>query len=355
MDLNERQMEMVKAGLDKGMSGKEIANFIAQLSYESNQLTRLDESFVYRSPQAISNIKHKVPSSLREGEVAFESARQEALQGHPERFAELMYGGRMGNDQPGDGWKYHGRGYVQLTGKANYQAATGRLGIDLVNHPEWALRPDVAAKVAVDFWQNNVHGAAKEDVRLATQRVNGEVGADFANRKALFEQLERKLTPEFLEKLRLQDTSHKAISDEIQTPAQIGNYHHAGAGLTVKDLSERHQTLVTQSHEHIHRLYKEQGLPIDQGTQNTILSLAVAASERGMNRIDHAVVKEGNINVAQINGMVAHTASINGHVAANTPVEQSLHKLAELEQSQVQQMRQPSQQLEQPQLSRSMV
>ena len=120
-------------------------------------------------------------------------------------------------------------------------------------------------------------------------------------------------------------------------------------------LSPHAQTLIAQSHEHIHRLYKEHGLPIDQGTQNTILSLAVAASERGMNRIDHAVVKEGNINVAQINGMVAHTASINGHVAANTPVEQSLHKLAELEQSQVQQMRQPSQQIEQPQLARSMV
>ena len=146
-----------------------------------------------------------------------------------------------------------------------------------------------------------------------------------------------------------------STQESIQPSPHLGNYHHAGAGLTVKDLSERHQTLVTQSHEHIHRLYKEQGLPIDQGTQNTILSLAVAASERGMNRIDHAVVKEGNINVAQINGMVAHTASINGHVAANTPVEQSLHKLAELEQSQVQQMRQPSQQLEQPQLSRSMV
>lgn len=144
--------------------------------------------------------------------------------------------------------------------------------------------------------------------------------------------------------------------DKSQMKVKTGAFpHHTDAGLTVKELSHAHQTLVAQSHEHIHRLYKEHGLPIDQGTQNTILSLAVAASERGMNRIDHAVVKEGNINVAQINGMVAHTASINGNIAANTPVEQSLHKLAELEQSQVQQMRQQSQQLEQPQLSRSMV
>ena len=344
MDLNERQMEMVKAGLDKGMSGKEIANFIAQLSYESNQLTRLDESFVYRSPQAISNIKHKVPSSLREGEAAFESARQEALQGHPEKFAELMYGGRMGNDQPGDGWKYHGRGYVQLTGKENYQAATSRLGIDLVSHPEWASRPDVAAKVAVDFWQNNVHGAAKEDVRLATQRVNGEVGADFVNRKALFEQLQRKLTPEFLGELKKQGNPS---SEEIQKPIHLGNYHHADAGLVVKDLSERHQTLITQAHEHVHRLYKEHNLPIDQGTQNTVLSVAAAAAERGMNRIDHAAVKDGDINLVQISGVVAHTAILNGNVAANTAAEQSLNKLVELERNPMQLMNPPAQQMEQ--------
>ena len=135
--------------------------------------------------------------------------------------------------------------------------------------------------------------------------------------------------------------------DAIQTPTHLGNYHHADAGLTVKDLSERHQTLITQAHEHVHRLYKEHNLPIDQGTQNTVLSVAAAAAERGMNRIDHAAVKDGDINLVQISGVVAHTAILNGNVAANTAAEQSLNKLVELERNPMQLMNPPAQQMEQ--------
>ena len=71
------------------------------------------------------------------------------------------------------------------------------------------------------------------------------------------------------------------------------------------------------------------GMPIDQGTQNTVLSVAATAAERGMTRIEHATVKEGQINLLQMNGMVAHAATIDGNVAANTAAEQSLNRLAE--------------------------
>jgi putative chitinase len=54
---------------------------------------------------------------------------------------------QLGNTMSGDGVKYHGRGYVQLTGRANYSKATAKLGVDLVNHPELALGDAVAAKV----------------------------------------------------------------------------------------------------------------------------------------------------------------------------------------------------------------
>lgn len=53
----------------------------------------------------------------------------------------------LGNNQPGDGVRFHGRGYVQLTGRANYTKAFAKLGVDLVAHPELALGDDVAAKV----------------------------------------------------------------------------------------------------------------------------------------------------------------------------------------------------------------
>lgn len=54
---------------------------------------------------------------------------------------------RLGNTQPGDGVKYHGRGYVQLTGRGNYAKAGAKLGIDLVSKPELAMRDDIAATV----------------------------------------------------------------------------------------------------------------------------------------------------------------------------------------------------------------
>jgi putative chitinase len=62
----------------------------------------------------------------------------------------------LGNKQAGDGAKYHGRGYIQLTGRDNYRRAGQALGLPLEAQPELVERPDVAAKVAVWFWQNQV-------------------------------------------------------------------------------------------------------------------------------------------------------------------------------------------------------
>ena len=57
---------------------------------------------------------------------------------------------KMGNTEPGDGPKYRGRGYVQLTWKANYAKAGAKLGVDLVGHPEMAMRADIAAQIMRD-------------------------------------------------------------------------------------------------------------------------------------------------------------------------------------------------------------
>ena len=122
---------------------------------------------------------------------------------------------------------------------------------------------------------------------------------------------------------------------------------------TQNSLSKTHQTLITDSEKHVHNLYKEHGLTVDKGTHNTVMCVAVAAAEQGMCRIDRSAVKDGNINVAQMDGAVATMASVNGNVAANTPVEQSLSKLASIEQSRAQSINNPSQTLNQPQHARS--
>lgn len=77
------------------------------------------------------------------------------------------YEGRkdLGNTQPGDGYKYRGRGYVQITGRANYDSYGKIIGVDLVNNPDLALDPDIAAKILVayckkhgiDVWASRGH------------------------------------------------------------------------------------------------------------------------------------------------------------------------------------------------------
>jgi hypothetical protein len=58
-------------------------------------------------------------------------------------------GSDLGNTRPGDGYLFRGRGYVQITGRANYRKASGRLGVDLVAFPDQALKPEIAAKILV--------------------------------------------------------------------------------------------------------------------------------------------------------------------------------------------------------------
>ncbi|MBB3821223.1 putative chitinase [Xanthomonas arboricola] len=179
---------------------KELANFMAQVGHESMGLNRLEEGFRYtRGPSQVSS---KVRSALREGPEALEEARLEALRGQPEKLAELMYGGRMGNTEPGDGYLYRGRGYIQLTGKDQYRAAGEALALDLVSHPELAAQPENASRIATWYWQNNVPQAARQDAHAAGVAINGgDPPNGLADRENRFARWQRDITPELMGKL----------------------------------------------------------------------------------------------------------------------------------------------------------
>ena len=87
------------------------------------------------------------------------------------------YEGRsdLGNTQPGDGVRYKGRGYIQLTGRANYRDYGNRLGVDLENNPDLAKDPNIAADIAIAYWQQRVdrNAARAGDVRTVTRNING--------------------------------------------------------------------------------------------------------------------------------------------------------------------------------------
>jgi hypothetical protein len=101
-------------------------------------------------------------------------AAQDAVAGGERAIADAAYGGRLGNSDADDGYKYRGRGVIQLTGKANYAHFGKKIGVDLISNPDLASEPNTAAKLAIAFWQENVKAAGKNgDVRTATLGVNG--------------------------------------------------------------------------------------------------------------------------------------------------------------------------------------
>src|SRR5262249_59072227 len=82
---------------------------------------------------------------------------------------------RLGNTQPGDGFRYRGRGPIQITGRANYEKYGDLLGVDLVGNPDLAATPQFAFSTAGLFWKlNGLNELADvQDFTPITQRVNG--------------------------------------------------------------------------------------------------------------------------------------------------------------------------------------
>lgn len=102
-----------------------------------------------------------------------------------------LYEGRknLGNTQPGDGPKFIGRGIIQLTGRANYEEYSKKLGIDLVNSPHLAEDPEVSVKIACQYFKdrNLLKLADQWNLDEITRRVNGNAMLHHAERVAYSE------------------------------------------------------------------------------------------------------------------------------------------------------------------------
>lgn len=145
------------------------AAFIGQCAHESANFKTLEENLNY-SAEGLMKIW---PSRFPTLEAAQPYHR------NPEKIANRVYGGRMGNgtEETGDGWLYHGRGLIQLTGKDNYKMAGDALDMDFVHSPDYVLVPKYAALTAGWFW--NKRGLNKEadakDYTAMTKKINGGV------------------------------------------------------------------------------------------------------------------------------------------------------------------------------------
>ena len=143
----------------------EKAMFLAQTTHESNNYKRLEESFNYRPERLFEVFKKRVGS--------LENAKKLCSEGS-KAIADFVYGGRLGNAQD-EGYKYRGRGIIQLTGKNNYEYYGKKINIDLVNNPDLAKEPNEAIEIALLFWKEKGCGmfAKMGDVKTVTKLING--------------------------------------------------------------------------------------------------------------------------------------------------------------------------------------
>lgn len=157
----------------------EVASFLAQVAHESAQLTRTVENLNYSAEGLLKTWPKRFTA-----ELAAQVARQ------PERIANIVYANRCGNGDAasGDGYKYRGRGLIQITFLDNYRACGAALGLPLVQQPERLAEPEYAALSAGWFWQakNLNQYADDDDIRAETHIINGGE-AGLAQRQAFFD------------------------------------------------------------------------------------------------------------------------------------------------------------------------
>lgn len=144
-----------------------ICAFLAQAGHESGHFKVRSENLNY-SQQGLRNT---FPKYFPDDATAFRYARQ------PQAIANRVYGGRMGNgsEASGDGWKYKGAGYIQLTGKQNHSAFAAAVGKSLDESIAYINTIEGAVASACWFWQTNGLNklADAKDIKAMTKRING--------------------------------------------------------------------------------------------------------------------------------------------------------------------------------------
>jgi putative chitinase len=147
-----------------------LAHFLAQAGHESGGFKLVNENLNYSAKGLIGIFKKYFP----------DGAKAALYERKPEKIANLVYGGRMGNgpEASGEGWKFRGRGYIQLTGKDNYKAFDAVVAESIVDNPDLVATKYPLLSAAWFFHKNGLHkiadgGATDAVVTSVTKRVNG--------------------------------------------------------------------------------------------------------------------------------------------------------------------------------------
>jgi putative chitinase len=140
--------------------------FLAQLAVESNELTRWREDLNYKAQRLMVVFPTKFKTITQADEYAH----------NPERIANRVYANRMENgpEASGDGWRFRGRGPIQLTGRANYRIFGGELGLPLEDDPDLAAQYEHGFRIAGLYWRR---GGCNSLADKLTMRVTTTIGS----------------------------------------------------------------------------------------------------------------------------------------------------------------------------------
>jgi len=153
-----------------------VAAFVAQCAHESANFKILQENLNYRAASLRKLFSKYFPDDAIANRYASMPNKQEAI-------ANRIYANRMGNgdEASGDGYRYRGRGLIQLTGKENYSWFAASIGVSVEEAAEYLMTFEGAAQSACWFWEtNNLNQwADKGDILTLTKRINGgTIGLD---------------------------------------------------------------------------------------------------------------------------------------------------------------------------------
>ena len=143
------------------------AFFIGQCAHESGNFRILEENLNYSAARLMAVWPSRFPSA----DVADQYAN------NPEKIANKVYAGRMGNVEDSDGFAFRGRGLVQLTGREAYANCGSGLGVDLLSNPDMLFDPEYACLSAGWFWNKKSLNdlADTQDYETMTKRINGGI------------------------------------------------------------------------------------------------------------------------------------------------------------------------------------
>jgi putative chitinase len=376
---------LMTAAMNAGIRDpKELANFMGQMQVESGGFKSMDENLHYSGDRLLEVFPGR--NGLHDVKQA-----DQIVAGGPESVANAIYGGawgkrNLGNTEPGDGWTFHGRGYVQLTGRDNYAQVGKELGLDLVHHPELAADRDIAAKIAIHYWQDRVVANHDQlDVTGACHDINGgEKG--LPERKAAAQAWEHKLehgyvpgapnNPTHTEALKLgdrgddvhqlqselaklgytgvnghpikpdgdfgRDTQHaletfqrdhhltvdgKAGPQTLDALHQQGQSKGAPAPTSLEDPKNPDHGLYQQALDGVHKIDAQLGRASDQQSANLAAALVVVAKQEGLKQIDDVRLSNDGSHAFAVQGQAQSPekqyASVETAQAVQTSVAQS--------------------------------